>query len=67
MTLQLRTEYVGWYAVDSSEGDYYQPGPESEGPHASYADAKQHAGEDQIIRYLAQDGCLYVDEPEDTE
>ena len=62
--MKTREQYVGWYAVDSSQDDFFKPNSESEGPHATFEDAKSHASADQIVRYLHVDGYLYVDEPD---
>jgi len=59
---------TGWYVVDHDAPDYYlsELDSESEGPHGTYADAKRHFTDGRIIRFLDDDGYLYIEEP-DTE
>jgi hypothetical protein len=62
----VKIEFVGWYAVENDVEDWYRPDDEANGPYVTYTEAKNSAKADQIIRYLADDGYLYVDEPDES-
>jgi hypothetical protein len=63
--MKMKNRTTGWYMVEADADDYYSPDAESEGPHATADEAMAHATTERpIVRYLADDGYLYVDEPE---